>query len=296
MSSAEGQVTGFVASVTTCGADLHYGNYVDIAGIRYAHLSVLAPSIAVGTTLLQGDGVGTEGATGHVLPCNSPTDQSGIHLHWEFRDGSVPTIDGGSGTSSNSVIGEYSTAGNTLRAYYQSHGGWGSIGWTNNLGAGLNMFANKSWGRVQDFRHDPDFLGGEFNTIHVANWAPNQGYLVDSVFWAAWAGGGAKRAGGVHPIGMATQERGPCPSGSTPACISYQAFHLGFVWMDGFTGRHAVFCPDANGNGSVALGDVLFVLSFVGGSNPLYDINGSGFVLLGDVLETLAEVSTRCKP
>ena len=167
------------SSIHECGADLHYGNFVDVDGKRYAHLKVLAPSVTMGTPLLQGDSVGTQGATGNVIPCNFPTDQSGKHLHWDFLgSSSTPPIDGGSGSSSNSVVGELSTAGATLRNYYINHGSWNSIGWTYKHCPGtctLNMTANQTWGRMQDFQHDTAGFGGTFDTIHVPTWNPESG-------------------------------------------------------------------------------------------------------------------------
>ena len=141
---------------------------------------------------------------GHVLPCEYPTDQRGAHLHWEFRgSSSVPVINGGSSASTNSVAGEFSASGSTLRAYYQSHGGWGNIGWTIDLANGLNMFPNAKWGRMQDFQHHPDGFGGQNNTIHVPAWNPTQAYLVDSTFWAAWAGGAPNSLGALRRLDMA---------------------------------------------------------------------------------------------
>jgi hypothetical protein len=67
-------------------------------------------------------------------------------------------------SSSNSIIGEFSTAGATLRNYYINHGSWNTIGWTHAICPGvctLDMTANKSWGRMQDFQHDPDPLGAQ---------------------------------------------------------------------------------------------------------------------------------------
>ncbi len=172
-----------------CRSNGGYGNFVDIDGVRYAHLDSFA--LANGASVLQGDQVGVQGSTGYVIPC-----PGGVHLHWEFRSGTVPTIDGGSATSSNSVIGEYSTAGATLRAYYQAHGGWNGIGWTYKHCPGtctLDMTANRSWGRMQDFQHDPDGFGGTFDTLHVANANPSQAYLVDSVFWLGGGRPGQQR-------------------------------------------------------------------------------------------------------
>lgn len=227
-----------------------YGNYVDLDGARYAHLNSFAPSVVTGAHLLQGDQIGTQGGTGHVEPCDPPNN-IGRHLHWEFLSGVVPTIDGGSAASSNSIIGEYSTSGSTLRGYYQTHGSWNSIGWTYKHCPGtctLDMTANRTWGRMQDFQHDPDGYGGTFDTIHVPTWDQTRAYLVDSVFWQAWAVGGPDHNGVVRPIGMAKSERGACPPGSSAACLWYQKFDLGFVWMDVYTGRNTVFCADMNGD------------------------------------------------
>jgi murein DD-endopeptidase MepM/ murein hydrolase activator NlpD len=109
-----------------CRSNGSYGNFVDIDGVRYAHLDSFAPSVVTGADLLQGDQVGAQGSTGNVQPC-----PGGVHLHWEFLgSSSTPPIDGGSASSSNSVIGEFSTAGATLRNYYINHGSWNTIGWT----------------------------------------------------------------------------------------------------------------------------------------------------------------------
>jgi hypothetical protein len=238
-----------------CRSDGHYGNFVDIDGVRYGHLDAFAGGVATGANLLQGDEVGVQGSTGNVLPC-----PGGVHLHWEFLGASsVPVINGGSSTSTNSAIGEYSASGATLRTYYRTHGSWNGIGWTYEHCPGtctLDMTANKTWGRMQDFQHDPDGFGGTFDTIHVATWDQTHAYLVDSVFWQAWSAGGQDQNGVVHPIGMAKAERGACPPGSSAECLFYQPFHLGFVWMDSYTGRHAVFCPDLNGDRIVDLTDL----------------------------------------
>ena len=274
-----------------CRSNGSYGNFVDIDGVRYAHLDSFAPSVTTGASLLQGDQLGTQGSTGNVIPC-----PGGVHLHWEFRGASsVPAINGGTGTSSNSVIGEFSASGATERQYYQSHGSWNSIGWTHDLGGGLNMFANKSWGRIQDFRHHPDGFAGEFNTIHVANWNTGQAFLVDSVFWQQWAIGGTATGGGRIPISMALEERrGSCPSRAPASCSSYQRFHLGYVWMDVFSGRTAVFCPDVTRDGWIDLADVLQVLAFFGFVDPWNDINGDGEVDLTDALLALNEFGEDC--
>ena len=253
-SAHEGTVTVADSTVNTCRSDGGLGTQVWVDNIKYGHLASISGGIGFGTTLLQGDGIGVQGNTGNTLP---PT--CGIHLHWEFGGiayGSpLPTIDAGSwGISSNSAIGEYSTPGLTLRTYYTSHGGWNSIGWTTKHCLGtctLNMTNNLAWGRMQDFQHDPDGYGGTFNTIRVSSWDQTHAYLVDSVFWQAWAAGGPDVKGMVHPIGMAKGERGSCPPGFSQNCLWYQPFDLGFVWMDAFTGRGAVFCADTDGDRAV---------------------------------------------
>lgn len=280
LNSKDGVVT-FTSSppVSSCGSDLGYGNYVEAAGIRYAHLSAFAPGVVQNTHLLQGDAVGTQGHTGNVQPCDPNDPQSGKHLHWQFLSGTVPTIDGGSGTSSNSAIGEYSTAGLALRTYYTNHGGWNNIGWTTKHCPGtctLNMTANNTWGRMQDFQHDPGFFGTTFDTIHVANWDQAHAYLVDDIFWDAWAGGAYDVNGALRPIRMARQDRlGTCPAGSTPACIGYQRFHLGYVWMDTGGARRAAFCPDVyplpDGDGGLGAQDAQWVFSVFKAGPAGYD-------------------------
>lgn len=225
--------------------------------IKYGYLASIAPSVSYGTVLLQGDAIGTQGNTGNTLP-----PSCGVHLHWEFGGISygspVPTIDGGLPTSSNSLIGEYSTAGATLRTYYTTHGGWNSIGWTYKQCPGactLDMTANKVWGRMQDFQHDPDLFGGTFDTILVSAWNTTQAYLVDSVFWQLWGLGGTVTGGGRRPISIPLQERGACPPGAAAGCISHQRFHLGYEWMNTMSGRESVFCPDLDLHDGVDLTD-----------------------------------------
>jgi hypothetical protein len=244
---------------------------IDNRVTTYAHFS--SASVASLDQLFQGDQVGVEGDTGYtystgpggvIIPCAR-------HLHWEpgslpayINDLAVssltasPTNYGPSNT--NSVIGGYSPdpAGSMLRNYYINHGGWSSIGWTHMHCPGactLNMTNNRVWGRMQDFRHHPDGLGGQFNTVHVANWNTGQAYLVDSVFWAAWAAGDQRYPPG-RAIGMAVAERGGCPAGSTPICAQFQKFHLGYVWLDSvYAASHAAFCPDHDGDGRVDFDD-----------------------------------------
>ncbi|MHB8376902.1 MAG: dockerin type I domain-containing protein [Dehalococcoidia bacterium] len=283
-------------TVKVCDGSGGLGTQVWVDNIAYGHLASFAPSVVKGALLLQGDAIGIQGNTGNTLP---PT--CGVHLHWKFSDAGygapLPAIDGGSSTTSNSLIGDYnSTAGATLRAYYQSHGGWNSIGWTVQHCPGactLDMTANRTWGRMQDFQHDPDGFGGTFDTVHVANANPSQAYLVDSVFWQAWAAGGRDNNGALHPLAMAIGERGPCPSWFSSACISYQPFQLGFVWMDVFTGRTAEFCPDNNGDGEVNILDLSNVATYYNQPAPppparLVDINGDGWINILD----LAAMST----
>ena len=299
---AEGTVI-FVSSVQdTCSwPSTHgYGIHAIISDIHgrssiYAHLSNLG--VGTNAALLQGDQVGVEGNTGYSANC-AP------HLHWE--PGTLPAYINGVAVSglglgnygssnTNSVIGEYIASGATARQYYKDRGGWNSIGWTHDLGGGLNMFANRSWGRMQDFRHHPDGFGGQFNTIHVANWNTGQAFLVDSVFWQQWAIGGTATGGGRIPISMALEERrGSCPSRAPASCSSYQRFHLGYVWMDVFSGRTAVFCPDVTRDGWIDLADVLQVLAFFGFVDPWNDINGDGEVDLTDALLALNEFGEDC--
>lgn len=289
MSASEGQVTGLVEGVTLCGSNLHYGNFVDVDGKRYAHLVAPAPSVVLGANLFQGDAIGTQGHTGNVQPCDNQDPQSGKHLHWEFRGASAvpakidgvdtgPLAEGGYPESSNSVIGEFSTSGATLRTYYQAHGGFNSIGWTTKHCPGtctLDMTNNLQWGRMQDFQHDADGYGGTFNTIHVANDNQTHAFLVDSTFWPAWASASP-------PIGMAIADRGTCPSGRLAGCLFYQPFQFGFVWMDSFTGRIAVYCPDVNRDGTMNAWDIAAINGAMGTHVVAYDLDGDGTVDLAD--------------
>ena len=307
--AAAGQVTLLDNTWTTCAANGHYGNFVDIDGKRYGHLAVLAPSVAVGANLLQGDAVGTQGATGNVLPCDYPTDQRGKHLHWEFRSEVLPySIDGtatsgialgAAAASTNSVIGEYSTAGATLRQYYIDHGGWGAIGWTHQHCPGactLNMFANLSWGRMQDFQHDPDAFGAQYATIHVANWDQTHAYRVDSIVWPAWAGGALGKDGHVHPLSMAVADAGSCPNGSIGTCLSFQQFHLGYVWVSNLLQVTQVFCPDLTADRLVDLNDAVAVLEQFGSNDPFTDVDGINGVDLTDATIVTTEFGDDCLP
>lgn len=109
---------------------------------------------------------------------------------------------------------------------------------------------------MQDFRHDPDpIFGQEYATILVAKWnlVNDEAYRADSVFWPAWAGGAYDQVGTLRPLSMAQNEAGGCPSGSNPACVSYQRFRLGYVWLASNGVASASFCPDVyplpKGNG-----------------------------------------------
>ena len=74
--------------------------------------------------------------------------------------------------------------------------------------------------------------------------------------------------------------------GSSSACVSYQRFHLGYVWMDVFTGRQAKFCPDVRPpvDGLVKLQDVLWVLDQIPTQDPRGNVNGDNVVTLADVV------------
>ena len=160
---------------------------------------------------------------------------------------------------------------------------------------------------MQDFRHHPDILGGQFNTIHVANWNTGQAFLVDSFFWQAWQGGGLTFNGGIRPIGMAITERGGCPALANPArvCTFYQKFHQGYVWMNASAVRSAVFCPD------VDLRDNLHKVTFADfgvlapayGTNPSspnwnarVDFNGNSLVNFDDFAIFVFEYAKKCYP
>jgi hypothetical protein len=262
---AQGTVANLDDGIHDC-PEAGIGKWVLVADIHgrstyYGHLSSIG--VANGTQLLQGDQLGGEGNTGNSYQCQP-------HLHWQpgtlpaYINGvavsglSLTNYGGPSGANTNSVIGEYSTAGLALRTYYTNHGGWNSIGWTHKHCPGtctLNMTNNLAWGRMQDFRHDPDGYGGTFNTIHVSSWDQTHAHLVDSVFWQAWAVGGRDMNGDVHPIGMAKADRGSCPPGSA-SCLWYQPFDVGFVYMNGVTGVGGVFCPDVNGDREVTIVDI----------------------------------------
>jgi murein DD-endopeptidase MepM/ murein hydrolase activator NlpD len=305
VSAHQGIVTVANATLNQCNKDWGLGVQVFVDNMKYGHLASIAPSVAYGTLLLQGDAIGTQGNTGNTLP---PT--CGVHLHWEFGGitygSAIPTIDGGSASSSNSIIGEFSTAGATLRGYYINHGSWNSIGWTYNHCPGactLNMTANLAWGRVQDFQHDPDAFGGQFATIHVANWDTSHAYRVDSLFWAPWAAGGWDANVGVYrPISMARQESGACPSGSVASCLVYQRFHLGYVWANTGLQAAAVFCPDVyplpEGDGLVLGPDAQWVFSLV--KNHTYevraDIDGNGLVTSTEAQLVFAHAGQWCHP
>ncbi len=299
VASNEGDVTHITDTYAPndCGSGKSYGNYVDAGGVRYAHFNSIAPGLLGDSSLLQGDQVGVEGATGNVIPC-----PGGKHLHWQFLAGSVPTIDADSwGVSTNSLIGEYSSAGLALRTYYINHGGWNSIGWTTKHCPGtctLNMTANNHWGRMQDFRHDPDpMFGQEFATILVAKWdlTNDEAYRADSVFWPAWAGGAYDHVGTLRPLSMAQNEAGACPPGSNPACVSYQRFHLGYVWLASNGVASASFCSDVfplpKGDGAVRAQDAQWIYSLY--RDHVYDwrgdINGDGFIASSEAQFVFAE-------
>jgi hypothetical protein len=320
-SAAEGSVQVAIGNLVGCDLQMNgatgYGNFVEVSvpsssNVRYAHLQTGSVGVSVDAIVLQGDFIGNEGGTGTVRPC-----PGGDHLHIEWPQGHPNEVDGQTTVplqgpnSTNSVIGEFSAMGATLRTYFISQGGWNAIGWTHKHCPGtctLNMTANRSWGRMQDFRHHPDGFGGEFNTIHVAGWDQTHAYLVDSVFWQAWAGGGspAGSSTGPWPIGMARQDRaGSCPAGSTPACISFQKFHVGYVWMDSFTGRTAVYCVDVDNDGSSGFGDYVIMLAAWnshGPPNPApvwdarADFDGDNTVGFGDLNSILATWNDVCRP
>ncbi len=112
--------------------------------------------------------------------------------------------------------------------------------------------------------------------------------------------GGPDNNGGLRPLAMATGERAPCPAGWSPACISYQPFQLGFVWMDALTGRTAVFCPDVTGDGVVSIFDISKVASVYGQPAPpppapVVDINGDGVINIFDLAGVSAGYGRVCR-
>lgn len=279
-SLTSGGLGNFAHVVTPGASDLLYGHMV--AG------TVVPP----GTQLLQGDQIGVQDATGHVDPC----PQSG-HLHFEWTGTSPAYVDGTlvSGvvvgdhpTSNNSVIGEYSASGAALRTYYASHGGFNTIGWTHANCPGactLNMFSNLTWGRMQDFQHDPDGFGQSLATIQVANWDTSHAYRADGLIWPAWALGAWDPARGVYqPLSMARQDSGSCPIGSTPSCVTYQRFHFGYVWVNTSGQAAAAFCPDIyplpDGDGTISATDADWAFSVFkyGPYDARADLNGDGVV------------------
>jgi hypothetical protein len=163
------------------------------------------------------------------------------------------------------------------------------------------MTANLVWGRMQDFDHDPDIYGSHFATIHVANWDATHAYRVASLFWTPWAIGGLDKGGLRRPLSMARQESGSCPSGSTPSCVTYQRFHLGFTWLNSSGIADSAFCPDVfplpAGDGAVSASDAQWVYSFF--VNHAYDvradIDGNGAITASDAQVVFGN-QRQCRP
>jgi hypothetical protein len=81
--------------------------------------------------------------------------------------------------------------------------------------------------------------------------------------------------------------------------MQYQRFHLGFVWTHAF-GPSAEFCPDVRltpySDGIVDMGDVLWIVSLIGGGDVRADVYGDGYVDIGDALLAMTEIGSYCWP
>ncbi len=87
VATQEGNVYDLIRTVTGCGPDLSYGNWVDLGDTggyrhRYAHLSSV--DVVRNQHVLPGQIIGRAGHTGNVDPCDPPN--YGTHLHFRITD------------------------------------------------------------------------------------------------------------------------------------------------------------------------------------------------------------------
>lgn len=282
----------------------------------YGHMA--ESYVGVEDYVLQGDALGVEGNAGYSADCE-------VHLHWE-PGGSLPEYIDDHLTSSlcapceyestNSRIGGFSGPDLAIRDKYfaigvaASNWSWNVVGWTANASRGLDVHGFRTWGWEQNFRHDPDAWGREWKGIYVGVWSPAVAYYVDSPFWQAWEFG-AWVSSQYWSISIPRADIGGCPPGSDPICLFYQRFHLGYIWMDTYTGVEAVWCPDVFGDDYAVniIGDVAAVLEYAGTYqggppnangkyyDPWYDMDGDGAItIVTDVLLVVAASGYYCYP
>ncbi len=300
----------------------------DIFGRRvvYAHLA----SFAVSETqrVFQGDVLGVEGNTG-----NAGWPDCAVHLHWEPGGGlpeyidAVPTGGLCAVCWYNSTNAQPGGRPDGTWHYgfwdeYRRQGHWYGVGWTHAYRGTEYIHDYRVWGQEQNFRHDPDGFGTEFEAIYAPAWDPTATYHIDSPLWAAWEAG-ALIPDRPDPVSISVpwKWQQACPAGSRSDCAAYQLTHLGYLWLSVFGQPFAVWCPDVHEytppgeppppgfkNGVVDISDVLADLYYVftdqGGPpngngvyyHPWWDMDGNTSVDMADIIMVLGGTFRECKP
>ncbi|MEX1255540.1 MAG: M23 family metallopeptidase [Dehalococcoidia bacterium] len=343
VASAEGTITAVTSQYdpNTCDAEDGggFGNYVQVRTntsqgertLTYAHLS--STGATQDARVLQGDPLGVQGKTGHTRG-SEPPNNCGTHLHFQFNPSRPASIDGQSvtsdsvdaGTSTNSVVGNFSFPGAAIRTRYYNLGAfypsWAVVGRTADItgtqqGCAPGSYcrlqvhevptlAQGHWGAEQTFRLHLDSSGFQDSSLQVGRWAVSDAYWVRPAFYFA------QRLSSPS-IGLALQDQiGQFPGVCAPAltCLVYQRFHLGYLWVSSVYGMVTRYCPDVAPFGSldyaVTAADMAAVVTHFGLTDERlayepwpdawYDLDGDGAVALSDMLLMVIGFGEVCYP
>jgi murein DD-endopeptidase MepM/ murein hydrolase activator NlpD len=343
VASAEGTVTAATSQYDPNSCDAEdgggFGNYVQVKvqtpegekTVTYAHLS--STGAVINSRVLQGDPIGIQGKTGHTRG-GEPPNNCGTHLHFQFNPSRPSVIDGQNvtnnsvdvGSSTNTVAGNFSRPGAAIRAKYYGLGALYTsrvvVGRTVDETGGQWGCAPASycrlkvhalpdpmtghWGAEQTFRVHPDANGFQDNSIQVGRWAEDDAYWVRPPFYFA-------QRVSVPFIGLAIHDQigqfpGLCPVEQT--CLTYQRFHLGYVWISSSYGIVSAFCPDIAPSGfldyAVTSADMAALVAKFGliddralygpWSDAWYDLDGDGAIALNDMLLMVTGFGEVCYP
>jgi hypothetical protein len=343
LASAEGTIAAVTSQYDPNSCDAEdgggFGNYVQVRTntaqgertLTYAHLSTTRA--VQGARLLQGDPIGVQGKTGHTRG-SEPPNNCGTHLHFQFDPSRPSTIDGQSvtsdsvnaGNSTNLVVGNFSFPGAAIRRKYYNLGAvfpsWAVVGWTADVtgaqqGCGLGSYCRLQvhampdpleghWGAEQTFRVHPDASGFQDSSIQAGRWAVNDAHWVRPPFYFA-------QRLSRPSIGLAINDqigRFPLVCEAALTCLTYQRFHVGYLWVSSVYGIVTRYCPDVAPFGfldyAVTAADIGAVANNFGltddrmlyepWSAAWYDLDGDGAIAASDLLLVASGFGARCYP
>lgn len=337
---SEASYAGFFITANYChwpdqiGDNLgQYAIVNDIHGrtLKYAHLTSVNSNLDIDDRVLQGDLIGIEGNVGFSENCAPHLHLSGV-ADVDYIDG-IPTSTLAAPPptnyqSSNSVVGNFTFPGGSIRQQYLDlgavYGSWWTVGYTadwtsSQSGCGsapppsapfCRLYVHYvpdpqegHWGSVQVFRQDPSVPVFNDNAIMVGRWDdpanPNDpywdAYWMEEPFFAAWLAG--LQSGGLPVMDMIPAFGNLCPLALD--CVHYQRLSVGYIWEHDTLGvQPTVVCPDVvpyypNQDFSVGLADIFEVAEYFGnadGGAPFSPWTAALYDLDGDGAVALGDV------